>query len=524
MRMTNKIMQSNSLYNINQTKLQEDKYNTQLTSQSKITRPSDDPVIAIRALRLRSNVSTVTQYYEKNSPDANQWLDVTAQALNTITSVMTNLYNQVQTGVNKDYTASDMEVLLTQIEAYTSEMYATGNQDYAGRYIFTGYRTDTALTMNEDELNSEFKITENISDAQIDTLNYTDFSVFDNTTSAATAIETNITNATINRIRLSYDELKDGITPTITIKDNTGATASEIKSTDFVPYDDTDATTKATSLANDYVSFDSAEAAYQAMTKVQNGVETQPQVAFIASTGEILYSDSFTVGGTSISDYKADGGSISINYEKNKWNIEDLNPKHYFTCVDEKNITYNADGNLDTQITYDVGYNQVIQVNTNAYEVFDPAITRDYEDLKYLVSQFSSVEKLRTQYQEELDSLEETDPKYATVKKQYDAADKAYTYVRDAVSKRFGEQITKYQAYLDATNVAITKNGTRSTRLELISSRLSDQKTTFKELQEENEGIDMTEVAVKLTAAETTYDAALLATSKIMQNSLINYI
>ena len=59
--MTNKIMQNNSLYNINQTKIAEDKYTTQMTSQSKIDRPSDDPVVAIRALRLRTNVTEVTQ-------------------------------------------------------------------------------------------------------------------------------------------------------------------------------------------------------------------------------------------------------------------------------------------------------------------------------------------------------------------------------------------------------------------------------------------------------------------------------
>ena len=70
MRMTNKIMQNNSLYNINNNKLLQDKMSTMMSTQKKITRPSDDPVIAIRALRLRTNVSELTQFYEKNAPDA----------------------------------------------------------------------------------------------------------------------------------------------------------------------------------------------------------------------------------------------------------------------------------------------------------------------------------------------------------------------------------------------------------------------------------------------------------------------
>ena len=111
MRVTTKVIQGNSIANINNNKVLQDKLNNQMATEKKIVRPSDDPVIAIRALRLRSNVSTANQYYDKNAPDANQWLDVTAKSLDTITKVYTDLYKQVETGVNKDYTASDMNVL-----------------------------------------------------------------------------------------------------------------------------------------------------------------------------------------------------------------------------------------------------------------------------------------------------------------------------------------------------------------------------------------------------------------------------
>ena len=512
MRMTNKIMQRNSLYNINQTKISEDKYNTQLTSQSKITRPSDDPVIAIRALRLRSNVSTANQYYDKNAPDANQWLDVTAKSLDTITKVYTNLYTQVQTGVNKDYTASDMNVLLTQIESYTNEVFATGNQDYAGRYIFTGYRTDTPLTLQKEQIdkaNQEpiYQITENLKEAQLDSFSYTDYSVFDTKANALTADELDIQNVEINRLRLSYKDVDKSVTPTLTIKDKDG---TDITSTVF--------TAGITTVA-------SAELAYGQMITA-TGTNT-PTAFFIPTTGEIIFTPDIA---NNLSTVFTDGGSVSVDYQKRNWEVGDLNPQHYFECtkVDpadaSKNITYNAGGNVNTEIVYDVGYNQTIQVNTNAHEVFDPAVQRDLDDLKDIVNQFTEIEKIRTDLKEELKGYVEGTTDYKDCKKRLDAADKAYTYIRDAVSKRFGDQITRYQNYLDSTNVAITKNGTRSTRLELISARLEEQKSTFKELQEENEGIDMTEVAVLLTAAETTYDAALMATSKIMQNSLINYI
>ena len=74
-------MQRNNLSNINTNKVYQDKLSTQMSTQKKVNRPSDDPVVSIRALRLRSNVTEVTQYYSKNIPDAESWLDVTEDAL-----------------------------------------------------------------------------------------------------------------------------------------------------------------------------------------------------------------------------------------------------------------------------------------------------------------------------------------------------------------------------------------------------------------------------------------------------------
>jgi flagellar hook-associated protein 3 FlgL len=50
------------------------------------------------------------------------------------------------------------------------------------------------------------------------------------------------------------------------------------------------------------------------------------------------------------------------------------------------------------------------------------------------------------------------------------------------------------------------------------------QTTTFKTLQSDNEDIDMAETATQLSMAQVTYEASLMATGKISQNSLLNYI
>ena len=70
MRITNQMMINSSMANIQVNKKQVNTLDTQLSTQKKINKPSEDPIIAIRALRLRASLNEVTQYLKKNIPDA----------------------------------------------------------------------------------------------------------------------------------------------------------------------------------------------------------------------------------------------------------------------------------------------------------------------------------------------------------------------------------------------------------------------------------------------------------------------
>ena len=88
----------------------------------------------------------------------------------------------------------------------------------------------------------------------------------------------------------------------------------------------------------------------------------------------------------------------------------------------------------------------------------------------------------------------------------------------------FEKSITIFQGYLDEVDLSITDCGTRSSKLELIKNRMQNQKTTIETLKSENEDIDITEVAIQLQSAGLTYEAALMASGKVMQSTLLNYI
>ena len=493
MRITNKIMRNNSLYNINQNKILEDKLSNQMTNQSKITRPSDDPVVAIRALRLRTNVTSVTQYYDKNAPDADSWITVTGDALDQVGDVLTDLYKQAADASKKSLKSEDLEIILTQMEALTKEFYASGNVDYAGRYVFSGYRTDTPITFTAEDIKEFTQDPNNLKTFEIEeSMNFDDFSAISYTDWSNITDELQVTNTTMYRVRLSYNDVNevnggDGASYDVTIQQGTGAPT--------------------TVTATQYTD---AETAYKA---VKDG---NCNIAYIPSTGEVVFSESY---------YQREineDTKISVSYSKSNWVEGDINPVHYFKCTSD-GVTYNADS-VEQDIFYDVGFNQEIQVNTQADEVFTHGVRRDMDDFDISLKQLKDIEAKISDIETKMEGLAEDSTDYQDLKKSLDAANKAYTYIRENIQTKFENQITKYQKYIDDTNVAITNNGTRGSRLELISDRLRNQKATFKDLQSSNEDVDVSEVAVQLKSSELTYEAALMATSKIMQTNLMQFI
>lgn len=530
MRITNKIMQNNNLMNINNNKVLQDKLSTQMSTQKKINKPSDDPVVAIRALRLRSNVTEATQYYSKNIPDAESWLEVTEGALKNTAQILTNMISQCTKGSNGDLTSSDRAIILEQLKALREEVYSTADVDYAGRFVFAGYRTDTSISFTKEE-NIKYTITQQLDNTAIDSMTFikttseladgTHVDINDiNATNYGdiTVSETDVSASEVHRIRLSYGDLSDGMVPAITRvtgKDADGNVTTE----EVVPANQVTVTHS-----------------YDVPTAYELAGQNPDNVYFIPETGELILGDNVYSKMMAYKDEAATStvneGEIRITYEKDKWVKGDLRPEHYYACTSEdaegKVLNYNQDYLTGSDVAkqvieYDVGFNQTIQVNTKADECFDPGIGREVDDMIATLEDVQDLEDIVGKLDELLEK-ETDDAKKEVLESRLKAANKALTLTKDKMQKMLERGITTLQGYLDANNLAITNCGTRSSKLELIDNRMKNQKTTFETLKSENEDVDITEVAIQLNSAELTYTAALMATGKVMQTNLLNFI
>lgn len=482
MRITNKIIQNNSLTNINNNKILQDNLSTQLATEKKISRPSEDPIIALRALRLRTSINVTDQYRSKNAEDAKSWLTVTEDAIKTLSDVITDIRKQYVKGSSDTLTSSDRRIILENIQALGEEIYNTGNVDFAGRSVFTGFRTETSLTYKEDE-NTKFTITEDFTSKDMDKISYVHES----------DVEQNVFKEEISRIRLAYNDC-DTVAPIVRVN---GAEIS-IKSVGL-----------------DASGIGYADPYEYSMT-LPDGATPPTQAVYIPETGEILFSKSFA---TTIEENEY---NVEVAYSKTKWAKGDLRPIHYFKC-ESAGVQYNTTEPAEGEIEYNIGTNQTLRINTNASECFSHAICRDVDDCISCINEVDTIEKKLAELDKNYKAAT-TDAEREAIEEKIEAAKKEQTFLSDKLNKLFSSCITKADKYLDANNLALTNCGTRSKRLELISNRLDTELSTLKELKSENEDVDMAETAVKLTSAEYAYDAALMATGKIMKDSLLNYI
>ncbi len=578
MRITNKIIQNNSLSNLNTNKLMEDKYNNQMSTGKKILRPSEDPVIAIRSLRLRTTLSEITQYRDKNAEDAESWLSVTEDAIKTVNDIIEDMLEECNTGSVKFKQSADRKTILDNLKQLRDEIYATGDADYAGRGLFTGYRTSVKLRFQQD-IKKTYAITESVDKSALDDITYVkmdkgagnigEINAGNYTEADYIIADTDISKETVHRLRLSYDKLDQDVKPVISYyKGDSGiagngplnipvVTVSKygtvLSDANGNPVNDTVTTPPPAEVKVDPYQYaqniyktDAAGNLIQA-TDPGNGAPmfdadgnpvfekedaTTPYAVFIPETGELILNDAAYNTLSATRDYSrtegVDEGKINISYSKTDWRNGDLRPEHYFECVEDpdgKNIQHNqSDDPNDQIISYDVGFNQELRVNTLASEVYTHAIGRDVDDLIKTLEQVQDVEAAISALKGVIEDTNTSDADRESAEKSLAAANKTLTFLEDKLQVSFEQGITKMQKHQKGATLALTSVGTRSKKLELVMERLSSQKTSFKDLVTDNEQVDTAEAATNLSTAKLAYDGALMATGKITENSLLNFI
>lgn len=140
MRVTQTMISSNMLRNLGSSYSKLDKYNDQLASGKKISRPSDDPVIAMKGIYYRSDVTQVEQY-KRNLSEGYMWIESSDDALDKVTQSLQRMRELAVNGANETNSVGSRQALAAEIKQLITHIGSVANTQVGDKYIFNGLNT-----------------------------------------------------------------------------------------------------------------------------------------------------------------------------------------------------------------------------------------------------------------------------------------------------------------------------------------------------------------------------------------------
>ncbi len=468
MRITNGMINNSMLLNIQRNAKLTDKYYNQMASGKKILLPSQDPIVASRALRFRTNVSE-TEQYQKNVYQAQSWTEITAQAFSNVTAITKSIESLLVRGSTDTLTTDDRQKIMADISSMTEQMKLEMNANYAGRYVFSGYRTDVGPTFIKSS-DAEYSISQTFNLEDIQNTKYSHKPV---AADPATIGDTQI-------LSLPYKNAEMPATVTVGGTTYTVNTVS-VSSTAPNPY-----------------------------------VQVNGQATYIPETGELV------IGSDIAKAMESD--DLEITYEKKGFTKGDINPLVYFDCTDIKatsktfGMSFNMDGQDD--MVYEVGVGSTVSVNSLAKNVVTDKMVGQLDRFIASINSLSVTDEsvVRKKFVSAGltgDALEDA------IKEQLQLEE---SQVKVVSQELFSQALGKFEKFASSISVEETDIGSRMNHLDLIYSRLADDYLSYTALMEKNEDVDVTEVLMNLNSAEAVYNASLKIGAKITQLSLADYI
>ncbi|WP_243290287.1 flagellar hook-associated protein FlgL [Bacillus sp. FJAT-47783] len=143
MRVTQSMLAQNSLRNLSSSYGKLGKYQDQLATGKKITRPSDDPVVAMKGMYYRTNLTEVEQY-KRNISEIYQWMENSEAGIEHTNKALQRARELLVQAANGSNSESERKAIASEIKQIKSDIVNVANTQVAGRYIFNGTKTDEA--------------------------------------------------------------------------------------------------------------------------------------------------------------------------------------------------------------------------------------------------------------------------------------------------------------------------------------------------------------------------------------------
>ncbi|MCL1986912.1 MAG: hypothetical protein FWG64_02950 [Firmicutes bacterium] len=522
MRVTNQMTHNQSIGNINRNMAHLQRLYQQTTSQKVIDRPSQSPLIASRSLRLRTRAANIEQHMN-NVESGHAWMNVSeASLLNLLRgqsgddSIFVSIKDELLRAANFGGPLDDMLIMMRNIANLTGQIGLEMNQTYAGRFVFSGWRTDQPPILNANQ--------QGISHVVTQTFNVSDI---ENTVALQNPTTPGEPPSTVNVSILKLPYVQTG----------TGANDRQVMF----------GTPPGLGAANGQHDLQDGAGGLIAGVPTlgvfdPNGnpipvIRVDPNapgtfeplpgtIHFVAETGELILAPD-------IAENFEDG--YTITYQVSNLQRGDLNPLVYFDTHSEiprVDATIPGPGNprnfihhwpMDNQpISYEFAVGTNIQVNALARNIFTDKF---FADLNRLVNFANELEIPDRRELEQIyglggqgltgDALETAITNHLS---------EANAAIRSVFQNRVNNMIGRMDSHVENANLEHTDLGSRMRRVEMVEIRLETDEGNFTRLLSENEDVDMTWAIIQQSIAEAAFQGALRVIANNIQLSLTSFV
>jgi flagellar hook-associated protein 3 FlgL len=142
-RITNNMVSRSVLADLNDIATRQSTTRRQMSSGKAITRPSDDPYAAGRAMALRNELGGVKQH-TRNVQEAQGWMTITDTALGHIGDMAARARELLTQGATDTLPQTSRDAIAAEIDQLIAGMKQEANATYDGRHVMSGSLTNVA--------------------------------------------------------------------------------------------------------------------------------------------------------------------------------------------------------------------------------------------------------------------------------------------------------------------------------------------------------------------------------------------
>ncbi|MFN7252521.1 MAG: flagellar hook-associated protein FlgL [Anaerobacillus sp.] len=140
MRTTQAMLANNSLRHLSNNYKNMSKVQDQLATGKKISRASQDPVVAMNGMRYRTQVTEVEQF-KRNLGEVYNWMDTADATLDKVTNTLQRIRELTVQASNDTYESTQRGNMAKEVEQLREHLIALANTKSNNKFIFNGTNT-----------------------------------------------------------------------------------------------------------------------------------------------------------------------------------------------------------------------------------------------------------------------------------------------------------------------------------------------------------------------------------------------